>query len=207
MFSGIIKEVGIVKSIKSSFEKKIIDIKANLIKTNLDIGDSLAINGVCHTIIAKENHLIVESIKKTFETTNIGLLKCRDKVNLEPAMKLKDYISGHLISGHAEGMAKIIDVNKNKEYSIMTLSIPRELNRYILKKGSIALDGISLTISDCFQDKIQVAIIPHTLENTTLIEKKVGSYLNIETDLMAKYASRSKDIKITKSMLSQNGFI
>ena len=202
MFTGIIEQIGTIKKIdKKSFGKRFF-ISAKLIVKDLNIGDSVSLNGVCLTIIdIKGVNFSVDIVKETLNRSNLGKLKVNSKVNLERAMKLSARLGGHLVQGHIESVGVITDIQKNKNDQIITINVDPEWIRYCLPKGSIALDGISLTIASIDENNIKVAIIPHTLKNTTLSYKKIADTINIETDIVGKYIDRfiSFDIQDSES--------
>ena len=188
MFTGLIQEVGTIQSVTTNAEGKEFVIKApNLIK-EIAIDDSVATNGVCLTAtkIAGDTFR-VQAIHMTLQKTSIGYLNTGDKVNLELSLRPQDRIGGHFVQGHVNALGKIKKIAKIGNNWEIEISFPKELRKYMISEGSIALDGISLTIAKLTGDTLTVAIIPHTLEKTSLSAKKVGDHLNLEVDMMAKY--------------------
>ena len=187
MFSGIIEELGEVKKISRSGNYTLLEIKSSVACQDVKIGDSISVNGVCLTIVGKkENFLSFEAMPETLKITNLGLLKIGDKVNLERALKIGGRLSGHFVSGHVDCLGIIRKksfVNNNLAFEI---AIPQELMSDIILKGSIAVDGISLTIAAKKSNTFSVYIIGHTLKNTTLGFKGPSDKVNIELDLLAK---------------------
>ncbi|HKC79231.1 MAG TPA: riboflavin synthase [Nitrosopumilaceae archaeon] len=196
MFTGIIEGQGIVKKfdIKTqnrSAAKMGIDL-GNLAK-GLQIGDSVAINGVCLTVThISKNHAEFEMIDETLKKTNLGMIKSGDKVNIERSLKVGERMEGHFVLGHIDGTGKIIKIEKLSKEIKFWIELPKDLGRFVVKKGSITVDGISLTLVDVLKNKISICIIPHTMKITNLGSKKTGDKVNIETDILGKYAI-SKD--------------
>jgi len=190
MFTGIIEELGTVVSIEKLPKLSKISIKTTLLN-DLNIGDSIAVNGVCLTIVEIDNNVFLSDVvNETLNLSNLSDLRINDNVNLERCMKLDDRINGHIVQGHVESLAEIISKDKSMEQTILTVKINESLLKYCIYKGSICLDGISLTIAKIVSNIVDVAIIPHTLNNTTLSFKNVGDKLNLETDMLAKYAEK-----------------
>jgi len=196
VFTGIIEGQGIVKKfdIKTqnrSAAKMGIDL-GNLAK-GLQIGDSVAINGVCLTAThISKNHAEFEMIDETLKKTNLGMIKSGDKVNIERSLKVGERMEGHFVLGHIDGTGKIIKIEKLSKEIKFWIELPKDLARFVVKKGSITVDGISLTLVDVLKNKISICIIPHTMKITNLGSKKIGDKVNIETDILGKYAI-SKD--------------
>ena len=188
MFTGLIQEVGTIQSITNNAEGKEFVIKApNLIK-DIAIDDSVATNGVCLTATKVSGDTFkVQAIHVTLEKTSIGQLQIGDKVNLELSLRPNDRLGGHFVQGHVNALGKIKNIamiGKNWEIEV---SFPKDLRKYMISEGSITLDGISLTIARLTDSTLTVAIIPHTLEKTSLSSKRVGEVLNLEVDMIAKY--------------------
>jgi riboflavin synthase len=196
VFTGIIEGQGIVKKfdIKTqnrSAAKMGIDL-GNLAK-GLQIGDSVAINGVCLTVIhISKNQAEFEMIDETLRKTNLGMIKSGDKVNIERSLKVGERMEGHFVLGHIDGTGKIIKIEKLSKEIKFWIELTKDLARFVVKKGSITVDGISLTLVDVLKNKISICIIPHTMKITNLGLKKIGDKVNIETDILGKYAI-SKD--------------
>lgn len=188
MFTGIIEELGAVKSISKRGKYALLEIRADKILDDIKIGDSVAVNGACLTIVKKENaFLSFEVMEETLRLTNLGGLHPNDAVNLERALKAGDRLSGHFVSGHIDAKAVIRKKAFIGENLCFEIVIPKGLNKYIILKGSVAVDGISLTVADVRASAFSVYIIPHTIKNTTLKNKNAGSLVNIEADMLAKY--------------------
>lgn len=188
MFTGLIKDIGIVKSIKTNSEGKEFIIQTKKLASEIQIDDSVATNGVCLTATEiKGDTFKVQAVHVTLEKTTIGKLKVNDKVNLELALRPMDRLGGHIVQGHVNGTGKVTNINaRGKNYEI-SFTTENNLFKYMIPEGSIALEGISLTIAKLTSKEFSVSIIPHTWENTILHTKKIGDYVNIEVDMMAKY--------------------
>lgn len=157
----------------------------------LGIGDSVAMSGVCLTVTEKgEDRVTVELSPETLSRTNLGGLRAGDEVNLEPALRVGDALGGHMVQGHVDGTATVVDRRDLAEHRILAFSIPEELAPYLVEKGSVTVDGVSLTVSALLPDRFEVALIPHTLEITTLSRRLPGDRVNLEVDVLGKYVYR-----------------
>lgn len=188
MFTGIIEGLGTIAEIRPSGRGKrlLIDVDFPLDQTK--IGDSIAISGVCVTvIIIAGKRFEIDISPETIAKTTFGTAKIGDRVNLERALRLSDRIDGHLVSGHIDGIGTIKDKKRTGNAIIVVIDVPEFLSRYMITKGSVAVDGISLTINNRARDCFDVSIIPHTAKLTTIGLKKAGDYVNIETDMIGKY--------------------
>ncbi len=187
MFTGIIETLGKVRAIQNKGRNRIFVIESN-IASALKISDSIAINGCCLTVIKREKETIaVEAISETYRNTNLISLQKGDYVNLERALKISDRLDGHLVQGHIDEVAPIISIRKTSDWVAMEIRISETNRNFIVAKGSIAVDGISLTIAKCNTLKFTTNIIPFTYEHTNLKYKKVGDMVNLEFDIIAKY--------------------
>lgn len=191
MFTGIVEELGKVKKVTRKAGITSLEIKAEKVLEGTKIGDSIAVNGVCLTVVSiGKDSVIFEVINQTIKNTNLGLLNIGQAVNLERSLKTGDRISGHFVSGHIDCLGiirKKILRNGNFEFEISATS---EFTRYCLPKGSISLDGVSLTLAQVSGNVFKVCIIPHTLKNTTFNSKGPSDKLNVEFDLLAKSVSK-----------------
>lgn len=218
MFTGLIEQVGIVNSINKINDGYLLDISCQKPFGDLKIGDSVALNGVCLTVEKFENNDVTFfGAQNTFNITNLKYLKINDKINLERALKLSSRLDGHILTGHVETMVKIVDIQKNMNTFIFKFEMPdNELQKYICNKGSIGINGISLTIAKLENNFFETVIIRHTLDKTNLKYCEIGSYVNIETDIIAKYVENmlnlnktgsEKGSKLDYNKLSECGFI
>jgi riboflavin synthase len=191
MFTGIVEELGTVSNIKKTETGKIFTITANSIMDDIKVGDSVNVNGVCLTVTKHDkNTLNLDLVKETLKKSNLGDLKNESLVNLERAITLSTRLGGHILQGHVETVGVIMDKVPSGDGATLSVGIDPEFMKYCISKGSIALDGISLTIASISENIIKIAVIPHTLEWTTLGCKDVGDSLNIETDIIGKYIER-----------------
>jgi riboflavin synthase len=221
MFTGIIEDIGEV----INFDGKKLTFLTKL--DSLNIGDSISVNGICLTIIdsrlqnknfsnKKTTKVTVDVSKETLQRTNLSGLKSGSKLNLERAIKLSSRLGGHIVSGHIDTTAKIKKIvieNSSGKNFVITIELPKNLTKYVVEKGSIAIDGISLTIAKVLKDSFNVVVIPHTFNNTNLKYKKVGDLINLEVDILAKYIesiqnkeSVSKDKNLVEK-LKESGFL
>lgn len=187
MFTGLIQDTGTIQTITNNREGREFVIRTNLI-TEIKIDDSIATNGVCLTAtkISGDTYTC-QAIPMTLEKTNLGKLQEGDKVNLELSLRAQDRLGGHMVQGHVNGVGQIIDIKDMGKTWEFRVSFPSELRKYMISEGSIAIDGISLTIARLSDSELTLAIIPHTLEKTTLGSKKIGDSVNVEVDMVAKY--------------------
>ena len=191
MFTGIIEEVGILEEFNTGNGFGIMEIKCNEVLKETRIGDSIATNGVCLTVKEKSsNSFKAEVMGETLTKSNLGNLKAGDKLNLERALRLSDRLGGHIVSGHIDGVGTIISIEEKVNGTWYTISAPKEVLKYIIYKGSIGIDGISLTVAYVDDEVFKVSVIPHTLDNTILPYKKVNSKVNLECDLIGKYVEK-----------------
>lgn len=192
MFTGIVEETGRIKEKKSKGNGFEITIEGNKIFDDLKIGDSISVNGVCLTVEKiNKNNFSVSISSQTKNQTNLGDVKTGEYVNLERALKIGDRIGGHFLTGHIDFKTKITYFKKEGEFYLMKIKIPEEYRKYIVKKGSIAVDGISLTIAEFDESEVLFYLIPFTIENTNLKYRKTGEFVNVEIDIFAKYLKNS----------------
>lgn len=191
MFTGIVEELGAVSSLQRGADSANLVIVARVVLQQLKLGDSIAVNGVCLTVTSFNDRLFsADVMAETLSKTNLGSLKPGDRVNLERALALGDRLGGHLVSGHIDGVGRIIKVTRHDIARVVTIAAPSEVMRYIIKKGSVAIDGISLTVVDYTKDSFSVSLIPHTAAATTLGFKQVGATVNLEGDMIGKYIEK-----------------
>ena len=199
MFTGIIEELGKVQGVDSNR----ITVECGTVIEDVKLGDSIAVNGVCLTVVEILSKGFVADVSpETFKVTNLKKLQVGDFVNLERAMAANGRFGGHMVSGHIDGLAKFIDSNKNGQFYELQFELSSELAKYVVKKGSIAINGISLTIAEVENNNIKTAIIPHTYENTNLKTLKNGDFVNIEVDIVAKYIEKFLSTSDNKSRIS-----
>jgi len=191
MFTGIIEGLGTITELRQSDQGKRLALEADFVLDHTKIGDSISVSGACLTVVAIEGKCFkVDVSPETLARTTFGRSKIGDRVNLERALRLSGRIDGHLVSGHIDGMGTIKHKKNTGNAVIVTIGVPESLSRYMIKKGSVAVDGISLTINNCGRDSFDVSIIPHTAKLTTIGFNKVGDLVNIETDMIGKYVER-----------------
>lgn len=183
MFTGIVEEIGTILKTGSSLK-----ISASEILNDVHIGDSIAVNGICLTVTEFDtSSFTVDAMPETYKRTGLRNLSCGSKVNLERAMAANGRFGGHIVSGHIDGTGRISDYRNDGNAIWMTVTTDRELLKYIAPKGSVAIDGVSLTVVDSLRDSFSVSLIPHTSSVTTLTSHRSGDIVNIETDVLAKY--------------------
>lgn len=188
MFTGLIKEIGKVQKIETNLEGNKFFIACPKLAREIKIDDSISVNGVCLTAIeVTDVGFSAQAVHLTLEKTNLGMLRENTQVNLELAMRLSDRLGGHLVQGHVNATATLAAQKQRGENFELWFEVPANQLRYIVKEGSITLDGISLTVAEVVDHQILVTIIPHTWENTVLKNKKIGDTVNLEVDMMAKY--------------------
>lgn len=216
MFTGIVEETGRVLSFSKNKNGANLALEAELVLAGVKVGDSISINGVCQTVVDfNKNRFCVNISDETLDVTTFKNLKVGQIVNLERALTLNSRLGGHIVSGHVDCCAVLSRVEKLSDFYNLEFELPDEKLKYVVEKGSVAIDGISLTVASVFGNKIKVAIIPHTYKNTNLQSLKIGDRVNVETDILAKYVEKiliqghneNADGKINISFLEQNGFI
>jgi riboflavin synthase len=192
MFTGLVEQMGEVRSIKpDGTGGHDLLIAAGGLADESRLGESIAVNGACLTVVGRDDGVLgFQAGPETLRRTNLGELTVGDRVNLERAVRLSDRLGGHLVQGHVDGVGRIAERSQQGEWETVWFTCPRELTVQMVSKGSIAVDGVSLTLVDVAADRFSVALIPHTLANTTLGFKKLGNTVNLETDLIAKYVSK-----------------
>ena len=191
MFTGIIEGLGTISKIKPAGQGKQFILNADFVLDQTKIGDSIAVSGACLTVVMIDKERFhVDVSPETLSKTTLGKAKVGHRVNLERALRLSDRIGGHLVAGHVDGLGSIRQKRKMGNSVIITIEVPESITRYMIKKGSVAVDGISLTINDFSRDSFEVSIIPHTAKMTTIDLSKIGDLVNIETDMIGKYVER-----------------
>ena len=191
MFTGIVEEMGAITVLKKSLAGAKLTILASTVMSDLKIGDSVSVNGICLTVVSRsERDFSVEASPETLSVTTLGNFAVGLPVNLERAMKLNERIGGHLVAGHVDGVGRIRSRQQDANAIILTIEAPPNILKYCVAKGSITVDGISLTINELSDNGFSVAIIPHTAKVTTLGLKQVNDTVNLESDLIGKYVER-----------------
>ena len=212
MFTGLVEEIGNVTESKDTGSGKRIRISCEKVLDDLKVKESISVNGVCLTVVDKSNKSFdVDVVGETVRRSNIGYLKARDKVNLERPLLLTDRLGGHIVQGHVDGTARIISHDRGATGSTLTIELAQNLREFVVEKGSITLDGISLTVAELADERLSVALIPNTLETTTVGFKEKGDVLNVEVDILGKYlknmlSSNAEDSKLTIERLKEWGY-
>lgn len=215
MFTGIIEEIGTVKDFKKGNDFASIVVECKKILEDIKLGDSIAINGVCQTVVEYNgNSFSVQVSEETLKVTNFSALSVGEQVNLERALTLSQRLGGHIVSGHVDFITRIKNIEKKSDFYDLSFEIVKEFEKYIANKGSVAINGISLTIAKTSSSEFTTAIIPHTFENTALKNLKTGNFVNIEVDILAKYVEKilstgnnyNNESKIDEKFLKENGF-
>lgn len=213
MFTGIIEEIGTVQSFNLHQTNAELTVECSKILKDTKLGDSISVNGVCQTVVKKSaNSFTAEVSDETLKVTNFFQIKSGDKVNLERAMTLTERMGGHVVQGHVDNIAKLISITQKNNFYNMKFELKPELLKHVIKKGSIAINGISLTVADIQENTITIAVIPHTFENTNLSMLSIGQNVNIETDIFAKYVEKilfnnKAKSTISEDFLKENGFL
>lgn len=213
MFTGIIEEIGTVQAVQHSGDNSFIKISAEKILSDVHDGDSIAVNGVCLTVTDFSSNIFrADVMNETLNRSSLGSLRNGSPVNLERAMSANGRFGGHIVSGHIDGTGVISDIKKDGIAIWYTISTNLEIMRYIIEKGSIAIDGISLTVAKVTDNNFSVSIIPHTAQQTILSYKKTGDIVNLENDIVGKYIEKftrqeKNKNSISMNFLAENGFI
>ena len=221
MFTGIVEEIGTVRSVRAGTSGAVLDISASKIIPGIKLGDSISVNGVCLTVTPGAGHFTADVMPESLRRTSLGSLVAGSKVNLERAMECGGRFGGHIVSGHVDACGRIESLTKEGIAVLMTVSVPHNLLKYIAEKGSVTLDGTSLTVVSAGSGSFKVSLIPHTLSSTTLGLLRVGSPVNVEVDMLARYVERLLDFgknepdgsykesdsgRLTIDFLKDNGF-
>ena len=214
MFTGIIEDKGKIARVEPKGQGKRLTIVCPAGLTELNPGDSISVNGACLTVVDKEAQTIVVDLSgETLEKTTLGKVREGEAVHLERALRLSDRLGGHLVTGHVDDIGVITEARKEGEFLRLRIRIPRRVSRYVIEKGSIAIDGVSLTVNESREEEIGLMLVPYTLEKTTLLDKRVGDRVNVEADLLGKYVEKLLDRRsgkageITRAFLEGHGFL
>lgn len=205
MFTGLIEEVGYVKNIKKTGDGRLLEISSNVVIDGIEIGDSVSINGACQTVTKiQDDSFIVFASTVTCSVTTLGDFKSGSKVNLERPMSISSRFDGHIVQGHVDGKGIIQKINKSSYERQIEINIESEFHKYIANKGSVAVDGISLTVVSLTNKGFIISLIPETLKNTNIIEWQIGGDVNIEVDILAKYVERMLHFRDLKNNEIEN---
>jgi len=214
VFTGIIEGMGRVTKVQRWGELVRMGIDLPVALTDMSAGDSICINGACLTVIERrERDAQVDISPETLMSTTLGFLKPNDAVNVERALRLSDRLGGHLVTGHVDGIGSITGVVVKANHRLMSARVAQELSQYLVEKGSVAMEGVSLTVSHIHGDEFQVTLIPYTAQNTTLGIRREGDRVNIEVDIIGKYVERfvhhvaGEGSRIDKDFLAEHGFL
>lgn len=215
MFTGIIEEIGTIQGIQHGSQSAVLSIRCNKVLEGTKVGDSIAVNGVCLTVTEMNGDgYHADVMAETLRRSSLGALKPGSRVNLERAMAADGRFGGHIVAGHIDGTGRIEGIEKDETAVWYRVSAEPEVLRYIVEKGSITIDGISLTVAAVTEKDFQVSIIPHTQANTVLADRTVGDVVNLETDIIGKYVEKlvtggqpeKKESKLTMEFLAEHGF-
>ena len=216
MFTGIVEELGTVKTLAVRGDSGELRVKAQKVLADVRLGDSIAVNGVCLTVTSfSAQEFVADVMPETLRKTDLLRLQGGDPVNLERALALGGRLGGHLVSGHIDGVGAIVEKRSEGNAVIFRISAPPEVLRFIIPKGSVAIDGISLTVADVTAETFSISVIPHTASLTTLGSKKEGDPVNLENDMIGKYVERllsthhteGEKADISMELLKSNGFL
>ena len=191
MFTGLVEERGTIVSVDELSDSVRLTVRGPLVTSDAGHGDSIAVNGVCLTVAANDSGAFTADVmRETLVRSSLGSLAAGDQVNLERAARLDARIGGHLVQGHVDGTAEVQEISPSDNWTVVRFSLPHDLARYVVEKGSITVDGVSLTVVEAGDDFFTVSLIPETLSATTLGSRKVGDLVNLEVDAIAKYVER-----------------
>ena len=210
MFTGIVEGLGKVKRLTMKGADAVLEIETAIDLTDVSVGDSIAVNGACLTVTSKNQQSFNADVSaETLSRTTLKLLQAGHKVNLEKSLRVGGFIGGHFVLGHIDAAGRILSQTQKSGSLILAVEMNDNLSRYIVEKGSVAVDGISLTVNKLEKSRFYVNIIPHTAANTTLLTKKEGDLVNIETDVLGKYVEKllHSPRGIDKDFLAQHGFL
>jgi len=214
MFTGIVEEIGQIRRVITGMHSVTLEIKGKTVMEDMKVGDSIAVNGVCLTVTHfQKDSFLADVMHETMNRSSLGSLKAGSLVNLERAMSANGRFGGHMVSGHIDGMGRILGIEKDDTAIWYTIEASDVIMKYIVEKGSVTLDGISLTVAKVMKDSFAVSIIPHTRKETILYTKKRGDSINIENDLVGKYIEKfisaenaGSKSKLTMAYLAEHGF-
>lgn len=216
MFTGLIEGIGRIKSVKRRQTSASYEFEVAFDLGRVNVGDSVAVNGCCLTVTSRlGNRFWADISDETLRITALGGLQAGDELNIERALKVGDRLGGHMVQGHIDGVGKITSINDLQDGKALEIQIPKRLMKYVVEKGSLAINGISLTVNQVKEDIVLIRIIPHTVEMTTLKNSRTGDAINLEVDIVGKYVEKlrfleadefHKKSKITEEFLKKHGF-
>ncbi len=196
MFTGLVEETGKLKEKQSKGDAYQLTFSAKKVIADLEIGSSISVNGVCLTVVKKTtDEFFVDVIEETLKKTNLGSLKVGSKVNLERPLKAEARLGGHFVLGHIDSTGKVVDIKELSGSHFLTIEIPEQFKKYLIFVGSVAIDGVSMTVAQLNNNTFSVGIIPHTWEETIFFTKKTGDSVNLEFDVLGKYVERIMESK------------
>ena len=215
MFTGLIEDIGALSDIRTTADHAVLTVSTSLPMEELTLGESVAVNGVCLTVTSfGDGVFTADASPETMKRTSLGHLARGATVNLERALRLSDRLGGHLVTGHVDGLAKIAEKRQEGNSWLFRFQVDSSLSSVLIEKGSVAIDGVSLTVNEVSEGFFSLMIIPHTLKMTTLQDRKVGDQVNVETDLIGKYVARfmandgsEKAGGVTMDVLAKHGFL
>ena len=214
MFTGIVEAKGAVVHVEHMGQVKRLTLEIPAGLTEISLGDSINVNGVCLTVVGKKGQgVTVDVSEETLRRTTFRDVKEGEEVNLERALRLMDRLGGHIVTGHIDGMGMVIEKRREGDFFKIRIRIPASVRKYTVEKGSIAIDGISLTVNECPGDEIGMTLIPFTLQKTTLLNKNPGDQVNLEADIVGKYVEKLLDCKgeafrlLDRDFLREHGYL
>jgi riboflavin synthase len=214
VFTGIIEEKGKVVRAERQGKGLRLSLEVPVGLTEISLGDSINVNGACLTVVEKKGQaLTVDVSSETLERTTFGDLQEGEGVNLERALRMMDRLGGHIVTGHIDGVGIVVEKRREGDFILIRIKAPHPVMKYVVRKGSIAIDGISLTVNECQGDEIGMTLIPFTLQKTTLLQKKAGDRVNVEADILGKYVERLLNSKgegpkgMDRDFLREHGFL
>lgn len=212
MFTGLIEEIGTIEQIQKHRGTLRFTLSVKEVVKDLAIDDSVALNGVCLTVVEfSKSNFQVEAVEETLNKTTFGSLKNGSQINLERSLRFSDRMGGHFVQGHVDAVGEVAAVQRQEGGVLLSIKLPAHLLKYVISEGSIAIDGVSLTIARLKENQITISLIPHTLDKTTLANLKVADNVNIEVDLIGKYVerilTRPNQSKISEEWLEERGYL